>query len=98
MQNLIERMTVLHPGGTWRAHDAETALGDAAASAVPDATCLMGMRRDRAAESLATFAETEKAALARALARHRWNVSATARSLGLSRGALRGRMARLGLA
>lgn len=52
---------------------------------------------DSAFVSRDSFAATERFELAQALRLHRWNVSAAARSLGLSRGAMRGRMARLGL-
>jgi transcriptional regulator of acetoin/glycerol metabolism len=44
-----------------------------------------------------SFEAMERAELARLLECHRWNVSAVARALGISRGGLRGRMTRLGL-
>ena len=43
------------------------------------------------------FQREQRADLLGALNAHRWNVSATARSLGVSRGKLRGRMRALGL-
>jgi len=43
------------------------------------------------------FEQRERSSLVEALDAHGWNVSATARALGMSRGRLRGMMARLGL-
>ena len=43
------------------------------------------------------FEQRERADLLQALEEHRWNVSATARALGMSRGKLRGRMRALDL-
>ncbi len=45
----------------------------------------------------AEFEEAERQRLTAALARHEWNVSATARALGIGRGKLRSRMAALGI-
>jgi len=81
--NVVERLSIWRPAGPWRAEDAERALGAAPPAVAPG--------------SRAAFAERERAEIARLLERHRWNVSATARALGISRGALRGRMSRLGL-
>ncbi len=43
------------------------------------------------------FSDAERRALVEALNAHRWNVSASARALGITRGALRSRMRRCGL-
>ena len=65
--------------------DRETAPGAAGEPEAPAATA----RHD--------FDARERAQIVAALNARRWNVSATARDLGLSRGALRNRMSRLGL-
>ena len=95
LQNLVERLAISNPAGPWTAFDVDAVLAagtnDATAVAdAPDTSLPPGSRR--------RFEAAEREELAQALRRHRWNVSAAARSLGLSRGTLRGRMARLGLA
>ena len=91
LMNVADRLAVSGVPMPWRAEHLDAALRTrvlsvAAASPAP-----------RLASSRAEFEARERAELASLLERHRWNVSAAARSLGLSRGALRGRMARLGL-
>ncbi len=84
LRNVVERLSVLRPHGPWRAEDLDRMLARRPA-------------REPVAGSRAVFERRERAELERVLDAHRWNVSAAARSLGISRGALRGRMARLGL-
>ncbi|MDP6980266.1 MAG: response regulator [Myxococcota bacterium] len=55
------------------------------------ARALHGEREVRAS-TRAQFEEAERRKLTAALARHEWNVSATARALGIGRGKLRSRM------
>jgi DNA-binding NtrC family response regulator len=83
LSNLVERLVVTRPHGPWRADDAIVAKPLTRAS-------------DRAS-SKARFEARERSALEEILSANGWNVSAAARSLGVSRGALRGRMTRLGL-
>jgi DNA-binding NtrC family response regulator len=86
LANVLERIQVTKPEGPWEASDLDGLLVG------PDrvADVERPAARDR-------FLARERAALEGLLADHRWNVSAAARSLGVSRGALRGRLARLGL-
>ena len=85
LANLIERLSVRKPLGPWLASDVEGLVEPADRSAVPDGA---GARE--------RFLRTERESLEKVLASHRWNVSAAARSLGMSRGGLRARLARLG--
>ncbi len=88
--NLVERLAVARPAGPWRLQDVEPVLARSARTGtLPGAECNP--------DSRVHFDARERALLTRVLEQHRWNVSATARALGLSRGALRGRMARLGV-
>ena len=84
LRNVVERLSVLRPRGPWRARDLDGMLARRPDVAPPPV-------------SRAAFERRERAELERVLVAHRWNVSAAARSLGISRGALRGRLARLGL-
>jgi len=94
--NVLERVGISNPDGPWDAPDAELAL--AASTARVAAPSGEAAHVDPVpVDSRTGFDASERVELARALSSHRWNVSAAARSLGLSRGALRGRMARLGL-
>jgi DNA-binding NtrC family response regulator len=104
LQNLIERLSISSPGRVWSGADAEEVLRGAVAdsSATVSARAFPRMEEGNGlaapgVESRSHFEACEREELAQALRCHRWNVSAAARSLGLSRGALRGRMARLGL-
>ena len=61
---------------------------------------LLGRREptaDLPIEGRSDFDQRERAKLAEVLAEHRWNVSAAARALGMTRGKLRGRMRALDL-
>lgn len=49
------------------------------------------------AKNRSEYDELERTRLTEALARNQWNVSATARELGMGRGKLRGKMATLGI-
>ena len=49
------------------------------------------------AKNRTEYEERERSRLTQALERNQWNVSATARDLGMGRGKLRGRMAVLGI-
>jgi len=90
LANLVERLAVAKPSGPWEARDLDRWWrGPRRAS-----DCEAGPPRGRSKQR---FEERERAALEELLAAHRWNVSAAARSLGISRGALRGRLRRLGL-
>jgi transcriptional regulator with GAF, ATPase, and Fis domain len=99
--NLVERLAVERPTGPWRAADLERARGlrRRRGGPTPGSAAAAAVGGVRAVEvpSREGFRARERSELARQLEQHRWNVSATARSLGISRGALRGRMARLGL-
>ncbi len=86
--NLVERLSVVRPEGPWRSADVDALLRNRPRVAGGD---------DDGRASRARFEARERVVLSRVLERHRWNVSATARALGIGRGALRGRMARLGL-
>lgn len=86
LANLLERLQVTKPGGPWEVADLDGLLVRRVGAA--DAEGLSA--RDR-------FVAGERATLEALLIDHGWNVSAAARSLGLSRGGLRGRMARVGL-
>ena len=86
LANVLERMKVTKPEGPWEASDLDGLL------VRPD--CVADVEWPAAR---GRFLARERAALEGLLADHRWNVSAAARSLGVSRGALRGRLARLGL-
>ncbi len=87
LRNVAERLSVARPEGPWSVSDLDDLLAGPAAVGSPPA-----------AGSRSLFEERERRELEALLAAHRWNVSAAARSLGTSRGSLRGRMARLGLA
>jgi len=97
--NLVERLAVERPAGPWRAEDLEGRLQSR--HRVPRSTSAFEASAEGKSvaehRSRVGFQERERDLLASQLERHRWNVSATARALGISRGALRGRMARLGL-
>jgi DNA-binding NtrC family response regulator len=84
LRNVAERFSVAKPEGPWRVAD----LDDLLAAVAPN---------HAAAGSRSDFEAYERRELEDVLSAHRWNVSAAARSLGVSRGSLRGRMARLGL-
>ena len=84
--NCVERLALVKPGGPWEASDLDGVLR---------AGTLGGARSLRSPRE--RFEERERAALGELLSAHGWNVSAAARSLGISRGALRGRIARLKL-
>lgn len=86
LANLVERLQVRKPVGPWLGSDVEglvESIPFGSESPAPAA-------RER-------FRVAEREALEGLLVAHGWNVSAAARSLGVSRGALRGRMARIGL-
>jgi DNA-binding NtrC family response regulator len=93
--NLAERLSVSKPDGPWCEADLDE-LGFAPGPGRSGATAA-ALAPEPVALSRARFEACERAELERALVGHRFNVTAAARSLGLSRGALRGRMARLGL-
>jgi DNA-binding NtrC family response regulator len=83
LENAIERLGLLCEGsGVVTLERVERALDPAAAD-------VAGAR--------AVFEEGERERYEELLRRHRWNVSAVARELGVSRGALRHRMRRYGL-
>ena len=86
LANLLERLQVTKPGGPWEESDLDGLL--VRRVGVADVEQLSG--RDR-------FLAGERAALEALLIDHGWNVSSAARSLGLSRGGLRRRIARVGL-
>jgi DNA-binding NtrC family response regulator len=88
--NLVERLALVNPSGPWRRSDLAELLRR------PDGQA-SGPVRSEAVLSRRRFEAMERAELARLLECHRWNVSAAARALGISRGGLRGRMTRLGL-
>jgi DNA-binding NtrC family response regulator len=92
--NVAERLSVVKPSGPWMAEDLDEIL-----SVAPPVGSGRGLRssEERGSPSRSRFEERECRELEQVLAAHRWNVSAAARSLGISRGALRGRMTRLGL-
>jgi transcriptional regulator with GAF, ATPase, and Fis domain len=100
VMNLAERLLVAHPGGPWGCAVLAEALGLATrgrANGGRGAASGNEGARPRLVSSRSDFEERERLEIARALALERWNVSAAARALGVSRGALRGRMARLGI-
>jgi len=84
LHHLLERLMIDRVGRVWTGSDLEPLWVSSPTSSLPIAT-----QRD--------FDERERVTLSGQLEQHRWNVSAVARSLGVSRGALRARMARLGL-
>ena len=92
LQNLAERLLISNPVGPWDACDLEGVLLRAGPAEVAGAMPPPSLR-----DSRGCFEEHERAEITSTLSRHRWNVSAAARTLGVSRGALRSRMARLGL-
>jgi DNA-binding NtrC family response regulator len=64
---------------------------------VQEVSSIMNAPEGSAAESRSEYEERERNKLAGVLQRNRWNVSASARELGMGRGMLRGRMSALGL-
>jgi DNA-binding NtrC family response regulator len=90
LANLVERLCVARPEGPWHAELLDELGQPLRGRARPAELADARTPRQR-------FDEQERAALEELLAAHRFNVSAAARSLGISRGALRGRMRRLGL-
>ena len=85
LANVLERLQITKPEGPWEASDLDGLL--------------VGRPRRPVAQSPTGregFLEYERASLEALLLQHRWNVSAAARSLGVSRGALRGRLSRVG--
>ena len=113
LMNLVERLLISLPEGPWDAANLDGLLSDLHAGSLAasrDAAAVSsggseraserGSERDsreRESDSRAGFEAAERRQISLALCRHRWNVSAAARSLSISRGALRGRMTRLGL-
>jgi DNA-binding NtrC family response regulator len=93
LRNVAERLSVVKPGGPWRVEDLDGVLGRRGEGAGRSPSVTRLQQRP----SRSRFEDAERAELARQLEEHRWNVSAVARTLGISRGALRGRMARLGI-
>ena len=87
--NLVERLVVSGTPEPWDAGAIGSLLTGAAASPAAAPLSAPGSR--------SAFHARERTEIAALLAHHRWNVSAAARSAGLSRGSLRRRMARLGL-
>ncbi len=89
----VRRMVVLAGG---RRHlglpDVEAALGSE-----PRPARASGLEPPGPPASRSAFAEQERAEVLALLAAHRWNVSAVARDLGVSRGTLRNRLQRLGI-
>jgi transcriptional regulator with GAF, ATPase, and Fis domain len=108
LMNLVERLQVAQPAGCWDAamldglllpiHGVGPTSNEFNELNYPNhSAVLAGALKPRGNESRASFEAAERRQISLALGRHRWNVSAAARSLGVSRGALRGRMLRLGL-
>ena len=90
LANFVERLLLTKPEGPWQRADLDGVWSRSKHE--PDA-----QRSTETATSRTRFEQQERAALEELLSDHRWNVSAAARALGFSRGALRGRMARLGI-
>jgi len=86
LANLVERLQITRPGGPWQAADLDGLL----VRRVEGPCVERRSARDR-------FLAGERSVLERLLTDHGWNVSAAARSLGLSRGGLRRRIERAGL-
>jgi transcriptional regulator with GAF, ATPase, and Fis domain len=99
LRNLVERLLIFKPRGTWSVADLQRVAFQpiSVLAAQLEGDPRDAKMRSSDPESRGLFEERERMRLSQALSRHRWNVSAAARSLGLSRGALRGRMSRLGL-
>ena len=102
LMNLVERLLILSAASPWDGAKLDGMLSTlcsvATAASRGDAAGVSSADlRPRPDDSRASFEAGERRRISLALSRHRWNVSAAARSLGISRGALRGRMARLGL-
>jgi two-component system response regulator PilR (NtrC family) len=99
LRNLVERLLIFKPRGTWSVVDLQRVAFQpiSVLAAQLEGDPRDAKMRSSDPESRGLFEERERMRLSQALSRHRWNVSAAARSLGLSRGALRGRMSRLGL-
>ena len=95
--NLAERLRLsMKHGGRDLADIVDAFIEQGRARIVGDFA--MGRKRRDQVASRDAFDERERIEIRTALELHRWNVSAAARSLGVSRGALRGRIARLGIA
>ena len=99
LRNLVERLLIFRPQGAWDVADLRrVSFEPSSARAVRSGADPHDPQpRSSDPESRRLFEDRERMRLSQVLSRNRWNVSAAARSLGLSRGALRGRMSRLGL-
>ncbi len=95
--NLAERLRLSLKHGGRELADVVDLFIEQGRARVAGGAAMVGRRHGRAA-SRDAFHERERIEIRTALELHRWNVSAAARSLGVSRGALRGRIARLGIA
>jgi DNA-binding NtrC family response regulator len=94
LRNLLERSLISSAGGVLDLAPVERLLAENAGRASEISHYDPGHRPISRAE----FRERERRVVAETLERHRWNVSAAARSLGISRGGLRAQIQRLGLA
>ena len=98
LRHAVERAVIMSSGGPLR--EADFQLGGGAATAAAAGTAAAGapeISEISGAGDVLNLEEIEKAAIARALRKHAWNVSQAAKELGLTRASLYRRMVKYGL-